>query len=586
GISLDTGFDIVGYDISNNSYSDKRYDGNLGEINNNIITFNLPQYYGTSYRIIFVVNIDNDVIVGSVIDNIVTWKVDNNERSSSVTSLTIGEKTYGAYLSKYGPNYSQVGNYASFDINVRNSQNQDLKNCTIEETIPGEISPYRIVTGIFMLDVVNISISQNYTIEYEINNSGEYNLLGIYNLSISSTINLPTLQQNQKITKLIFNISNLPVGTVQSRNITIDSIVKSTNSENEINSISIMSWDNEEGRDSTQFIYKTYISQLSELRIEKKIKSNIMQVVPGQIIRYAITFNGYGSQVNNPIVSDILSEKVSYLGNEKYIYYDYFNNSTIDSSNPNFSSVVNVNRQVINNFNSTSKTLVRYIMDEFTLRQRGVFTIEFDVKVKIGAIGIINNNATLGNIGNFGIVGSGYLSYIDIDDRDGDLITDEILAMSNDIAIQIVYYAALSSIKKIKGDLDDSYINSPTIAKTYEGGNVDYRIEITNIGNLDFNYIEIVDILSHIQDSGVIITNIQRLSEFTIYNIKQTEAKVVDSNGNILNDAILNIEYSISYDPVRFSKTNLGNDIIGSVDDWNTIAPIIITDAKSIKINT
>ena len=155
-------------------------------------------------------------------------------------------------------------------------------------------------------------------------------------------------------------------------------------------------------------------------------------------------------------------------------------------------------------------------MDNFSLRQKGQFTIEFDTKIKVGA-------------------------------------------------------------------LDETYTEEPLVDLTYEGGSVDYKLVVNNMGNLPYNDIQVVDILPHIGDTGVIITNVSRLSQFSIYATENITAKVVE-NDTVLSNVTPLVEYSHSYNPIRFSCTNFGDDTIEKDNDWTTIPPSDITEIKSIRI--
>lgn len=580
---LDSNFEVYGYDISNKTYADTRYDGTTGTVVGNTITFNLPDYYGTKYRIVFICNVDQDVEIGSSIVNSANLAISSQDRGTASVTLDIGEADYGAYINKYGPNYGSVGNYISFELSVGNNANQDLFTFTIEDIIPDEVEIYRINTGSFKIDMIDVLVKEEYTIEYEINKSGQYNLLGRYNTDTAVYVNMPTLQPNQKITKIRWNIANFSVGIVQNQKIVLDGVIMSTNSSGQFTNIGRITWNEPSGTSVIQDTNTTILNDKSELNIKKVIKDNVVDLKPMDIFTYKIIFTGEGSQVNNPIVSDLLSEKVSYIGNERYVWYDYFDDITMTSSSPNFYDLVPIEKQIIENFNNTGKVLVRYNLNGFSLSQKGIFTIEFDVAVKPGSTGVILNNAVLGNQGNNGIPGPLQIVYPDSDDRDGDGITNENLVITPNVSTNIIFSASLASDKKVKGALDSEYTEEPNVGLTYSGGNVDYKLVITNTGNLNFEYLQIVDILPHIDDTGVILNTSSRGSEFDVYNGNIITAAIVENN-IVIDKANILVEYSKSYDPVRFSSQNFGNSTIGVVDDWSNTPPNPITDAKSIKI--
>lgn len=580
---IDTNFSIIGNDISGNSYADTRSNNKVAVVDGNQINFTLNSYYGIKYRIIFICNVDSNVVIGTTVSNTAYLEIDGLSRGSTSDTLLITNPIYQGSINQYGPNYSNVGNYISFELSSSNLGNQDLINFTIEENIPDEVSIYRINTGSFMVGIINISVPESYTIKYELNHSGVYIVLGSYNTQSSSYVTLPKLNPNDKITKIIWSIPNFPVGIVPRQNIILDGIVTSTNANNILNNLGLLTWDINSIKGSTQVVKLVNISDICELNISKSISNGATSVIPGQIITYSISFNGNYSQINNPIIADLLSDKVEYVGNELYSFYDYFNNTTKKSSDSNFESIVPIKKEVVSNFNNSNQVLVRYSISNFSLRQRGTFTIKFDVKVKIGKVGAISNNATLGTLTENTVITQGQLKYLNIDDRDNNGITNKYLALSKNANSSILHYAGLSSNKMVKGGLDTSFLEIPSIGSTYEGGSTNYQIIVTNKGNLNFKYIEVIDILPHINDTGIILTSISRGSQYNIYNINKISAHIMENN-IVIDDASLIVAYSKSYNPLRFSLDNHGNNTIGIDNDWSTTLPNPITSTCAVKI--
>lgn len=92
-----------------------------------------------------------------------------------------------------------------------------------------------------------------------------------------------------------------------------------------------------------------------------------------------------------------------------------------------------------------------------------------------------------------------------------------------------------------------------------------------------------VDILPHVGDTGVLLTSVDRLSEF---NIELASFELIGeilsgSTGEITQTKEFDVEYSSSYDPIRFGAYD--DDIIG-VDKWDN--PTDLSLVKSIKITT
>lgn len=583
GLTIDENFTILGRDISNNQYADTRYDGRIGSIENGVINFTLPDYYGTKYRIRFICNVTGQFELGDEIQNTATLYIQQLIRDSATSTLIIGNPTYIGNIIKYGPNYASVGNDVSFEFATGNYGNQDLLNFTIEDKIPDEVTVYRINTGNFKIDVLNTLVPQPYTIEYKTNLSQNYQLLGNFNTQNAQYVNLPQVGENEKITNIRWNIPNFAVGMISNQKIIIDGIVTKPGDNNQFTNIGEIRYSDETGINIIQATHLMEINDKSELNLSKAIINNTQNVSQGEIIRYSLRFNGNGSQINNPVVSELLSDKLTYVGNEKYTYYDYFTNQIIEITDTESQTTIPIVKEVIQDYNNTGRTLITYNMDGFSLKQKGYFIIELDTMVKQGATGSITNNAIIGNKGNNAVVAPGQIAYIDTDDRDLDGITDETIVSSNTVTSNIAYSVGVGSNKLVKGALDETYTEEPNVGLTYEGGSIDYKLVVTNEGNLSLNYLQIVDIFPHIGDTGVILTNENRDSQFTVYNTDVITANIVENN-TVVENVNLIIEYSKSYNPLRFSQSNYGDDTIGEVDDWSTTVPDVITDVKSIRI--
>ncbi|MGL4914227.1 MAG: SdrD B-like domain-containing protein, partial [Romboutsia sp.] len=129
--------------------------------------------------------------------------------------------------------------------------------------------------------------------------------------------------------------------------------------------------------------------------------------------------------------------------------------------------------------------------------------------------------------------------------------------------------------------LDTDYTEFPAKGKTYNGGTLEYKLTLSNTGNVNLEEIEVVDIFPHVGDSGVILVDNPRGSQFEVY-LTDTPQISVSSTDPLLPKPTVVIEYSNSFDPVRFGATN---NIIGSVNDWTTVMPYPSNLVKSIKIS-
>ncbi|MDU5103890.1 MAG: SdrD B-like domain-containing protein [Clostridium butyricum] len=139
-----------------------------------------------------------------------------------------------------------------------------------------------------------------------------------------------------------------------------------------------------------------------------------------------------------------------------------------------------------------------------------------------------------------------------------------------------------ASDKKVKGALDTNYTQWPDVGNTYNGGPALYKLSFINISNTNYRNIEMVDILSHIGDTGVILNTTSRGSEFPVYLGQNIVAELTPPYQGDPSPTI-EIWYSESYNPERFSES--GGTIPGD-NDWTKTPPSPITNAKSFKIIT
>ena len=584
-LSVDPQYPVYGSDKSVGGYVDKRYDGQIGVVSGNNITFSLPEYYGNRYRIVLVCNIAEDVEIDSEIVNTAALSIQGQERGENSATLTIGEPTYGATSDKYVPKHSRLFGDISYDLKVENTANQDLDNFIIEDTVPDEVTITSINTGSFKIDVINELIPRDYKISYEVNNSGSLvELPETYNMAVAKNVVLPDVGEGNKITRIRWTLPKLAVGATTSKAMTMNGIVTSTNEQNEMENVSKIVWIEDGTEVERETSKNTSIDDKSVLNVSKSVVGNKEIVFPEDTIRYSIRINGTESAIDDPVIIDILSDKVNYVGNEVYTYFDYFEDKIIDSDTyPDFFDEVPMTKEIISNYNSTEQTLVRYNFDGFRLRQRGFLTIEYDVEIKNTSIGSLSNKSFIGNKGENGLVGSNQIEYIDLEDLDIDGISDESIVVSKETNLMIATVSSLASGKKVKGALDDVYTEEPLVGKTYEAGKIDYELIVKNTGNVNFNYIEIVDIFPYIGDTGVLLNDKPRKSEFPVYSISDIEASIME-DGNIIENIGLTTQYSNSHDPVRFAQTNLGDDVIGTDDDWTNTISEDLSEIKAIKI--
>jgi uncharacterized repeat protein (TIGR01451 family) len=130
--------------------------------------------------------------------------------------------------------------------------------------------------------------------------------------------------------------------------------------------------------------------------------------------------------------------------------------------------------------------------------------------------------------------------------------------------------AAVNSRKAIQGYPDTTFYMQPQEGESYLGGPMAYRLRVQNIGNVTLTNIVVVDVLPHVGDTGVIVTNELRGSQWTPF-----------LTGPVSGPAGITVFYSRSDNPYRPELLPGGPD--GATNDWSTVPPDDFRTVKSLK---
>lgn len=577
GLTLDPNFIVKGKDISWPPFQDVRSDGIEGVIANNILSFSIPYYKGYEYEIIYSATISSDVPIGSQMITNISWTLEGVEQLSGGNIITLAAPIYHGTISKYGPDYTLAGEYINYQLYLINDGSQALQNVNFVDELPNQVTCYRFQTGTFYIAAINRNLNGQYNIAYTTLN-GQNGTLGPFNTDINTSIDLTTLiPVGDQLSSLSWVLPVLGLGVTQKIPPSIDGVVKpETAKGTRILNHFHLDWDTPTGRQSNVSNQTAVVDDLCVLYpLFVEISPN-KPVNPGDIIKYRLTIDCSKSRLQNPFIATLLPPTVEFVNYTQAVYTDYFPNPQPLPSPP----VI-----ILENFKNTGKTLIKAAFEgaySFNCRQRSTLVIEFEVRVAIGAKGSTMVNIVLNNTLNTGVIPSGVEVYKDHLDIAQNGRIDELYAQSPTLSNIILFFASTSSNKKVKGALDIAYSEEPEIGRTTEGGLIEYILSVTNVGNADLRSVEIVDILPHIGDTGVIEVQEQRLSEYVVYNMNNISATITPLLPNQLEPK-LTIAYSKSYNPVRFG----GNfEEIGADNDWSSVLPPVSTDLKSFKVST
>ncbi|MEG0319809.1 MAG: hypothetical protein RR627_07940, partial [Niameybacter sp.] len=461
------------------------------------LTFTIPRYRGTNYQVMYRVLLSPTLLVGTELVTIINWTAHEIEQLSDTHKITLAAPIYTVTISKYGPDYSMPNQPISYELYLVNDGNQPLINVNIIDELPTEVEYNQFQTGTFYYGIIDCHINGQYTIAYT-TLKGLSGILGPYSTEINNTVRTNTfITSGDTIETLSWQLAALGIGVRQQIPPQINGVVKSDVAVGtSIFNHFYLSWVTAGGTQSRVSNQTTIVNDFCVLQPEFSQVSPNTSLIPGRIVRYRMQVNCRRSRLNNPIIALLLPATLEYVGNTTVSYADYFPNENTPRTPP---------VTVIPNFKNTGLTLVKFTYSgrySFDFSQKFMITIELDVKVKIGAIGLLTVNFLLNNVSNTGIIPSGVDIYRDRNDIAQTGNNNQLYAQSASVSNEILFFAGTASDKKVKGALDTVYVEEPLVGHTAEGGLIEYLLTISNIGNTDLLSVEVVDILPHIGDSN------------------------------------------------------------------------------------
>lgn len=225
-LTLDSSFTVIGNDVSTSSFSDTSMDNILGVFENNTLTFNIPSYKGQVYEFIYRAIINSNLEVGEEITTTCNWSIEEMLEPIHTDTISLGELLSSANIYAYGPDYTLPNEHIGYEFNIENTGNQALKTVTITENLPQENNYYRLKTGTFYFEEINIDLNVAYNISYT-TRLGNTGVLGPFNTNTNTTVDLQFILDNSdNILILTWNLDSLSVGMKNKVSTKIDGIVK------------------------------------------------------------------------------------------------------------------------------------------------------------------------------------------------------------------------------------------------------------------------------------------------------------------------------------------------------------------------
>ena len=567
-------FTPVGIDMGAFGYTDTTYDGLTGSWTGNTLNFSLPSYSGSSYKIEFKAKVADFVKPGQKITNIANWTANGTPRAEAKSQFNVFEDRASSYLYKEAPKYGEVGKPIRYAVLIGNSGTVELTNYIVTDILPTEVDITEIsffsASGLSRYDLF-VETSENIGV-YKTVATGISGNSGLYDL----TSLIPTGERAVNVRAIIdkypkgISLSTFNMAGIVNNTAKTDQLVY-----NKATGVA----DSLKGVAKSSVTAITKLNGKSSLSITKFKNPNLPTYYPLNEFMISQVANARTAATVDPIFADLLPLGLDYApGNHYFTLFNNMNRKTYDSNNPGFPAPTPT-PEIIKDYQGTGRTLVRFDFTGFTIEYKNRLTTNFNVIVTLNPPTSFENFSYLGTLGdNTEIIGK---KYLDINDLDGDGNTVEYIAESNVVTGVMLTTSAFSIEKLVKGDLASNFSK---ISNVTPGGDVSYKLNITNNQEIDLKNIEIVDILPYVGDTGVILNTTQRGSEFNVYATSVVSAEIVNILGDAVSPApIINIEYSMSNDPIRFNQTDSGTIGTGT---WSTTPPTDITTLSAIRIVT
>lgn len=566
-----TTFTPVGNDVPSGGFSDPSANGLTGSWTGNILTFNLPKYNGARYDITFKAKVSASVTPGQTFINTGKWTMNGTARNDAPLTVSVYDPTTAGFgLIKSGTRTTIVGGPMTYKLRNNNTGHVTLSNYELEDLIPSEvdITSFRLEASTGLVNYsVYVALASNPTIYIPI-------VTNVPSGSYPYTDLTPFIPIGDRLAKIKLTGQNL---LVANSNHTL--LINGTT-----NSTAIMGgrFTNtavaKSGNITQTQTWSTLVNGASDLSVRKGFSPDQPAYYPLDEFDVNLTGAAPNTITVEPILADLMPTGLHYVQDSEYfLYYQESTGITYDSRMPGF-PVPPPTRDIIPNFANTGNTLLRWSFFNFILPESSHIQVVFKAFVEINSPNSFINKGYMGMPGDnvFFI----YDPIVDTLDVDGDGLTTTDRVSYKEVSGIILTTSEFSLKKFVKGQNDLAYSSSGV---TVQGGDVDYRLQVTNNQPMDLKDIEIVDILPYVGDTGVILTNQSRGSQFDLYATSVVTAKIVNVIGNPVdpNPNIL-IEYSTSNDPKRFDE--LGNPI--GTGDWSLTPPANITTLRSIKVTT
>lgn len=540
GFFIDQTYPIVGEDVSNNLFSDISQDGLVGTVKDNSLTFVLGRYQGQRYQFIYRGTVAETVSVGDTLALDLAW----TGGAGGSDAFAIGAPSYIATLSLYAPKFALPTSPVGYGLTIENQGNQTLTALVLRQEIPADITATALVTGVFHIGVLEEEVSLSYELQYT-TQQGITGSLGSYSTQTAQRISLENLvEAGDRLSYFTLTLPELGVGVSSKSGFLLDGIVGETALlGSNISKTDELTWG--EGRATAQ--KTTEISNTCSLLPLASVSPSGQYAKIGDTLRYTIGATCYQSRLENPVIGVLLPKEVMYLGNVTLSHSGYFTQTP-----PILPQAVveELDGQTLVKFQFAGENAYEFL-------QKDKVNISFDTQVNVDALGDFQVIPLL-------TIADGYYpSSVSQMEVAGVTYSTRRAQWKT-----VLFFASLSCQKKVNGT---------ALVQVGEGAAVNYTLHVTNNGNATLDWVEMVDLLPYVGDTGVIATAVKRGSDFGVY---------LSGEGVALGmgmEAQVSMQYATTADPVRFGGAF---DTIGAENSWQSTVPQDLTTVRGVKITT
>ena len=518
---------------------------------------------------------------GTVVNN--QFEVSGNPADEPATTISLGptdhdlplrDPYYDAALNKSATTASDhpddpgveelAGRPVTYTLTYNNIGTLPITNVVVTDNIPSEI------VTITQVAVNPVTPTQLVTLSYELNDSGTFLLYGAY--TASTSVDLSGLS---RVTGLRWELGDIPFDAGWTVNYTGVSSSTLLGGDSFTNCATGEGFS--EGSDQLTTACQTVeiIGLRAIPRVDKTIDDSDPHM-PEEVVNYTLRVYNDDVAHNNVVAPitliDLLPEEL------EVVVFDSgaWRPATItDSWYAYTGAALTMTTAFTPSLDppTSTQTLLRWRWDDYELPPGEELRVSFNARIKKGtppgnldnvALQLWDQPGTNNEL--FCVSGQVYTDTLDLD---GDGNTSEQGCQSENEPTKVGVFLAMKSEKFVWGELDSGWNKD---GWTVPGGNVDYRMVITNISNVTTTDLVIYDIFPVISDTGVVDLT-SRDSEWRP-NLQQPISLPIT--------VPLTIQYSRSQNPCRPELLPKGP--ADCVDDWSTSLPADPTSVQAIRL--